>query len=101
LAKASFVGAKTVNGPAPDRVSARPAAFTAATRVEKSGLAAAMSTMVWAFAADVGDSAAIVVEDVESALLDEHAPRMRQAAATTVTTARRWVPIDFMVDFLS
>ncbi len=34
LAKASLVGAKTVKGPLPDRVSARPAADTAANRVE-------------------------------------------------------------------
>ncbi len=34
LAKASLVGAKTVKGPLPDSVSARPAADTAANRVE-------------------------------------------------------------------
>ena len=33
LAKASLVGANTVNGPLPDSVSTRPAAFTAATSV--------------------------------------------------------------------
>src|SRR3954464_7828993 len=33
LPKAALVGAKTVNGPAPERVSTRPAALTAATRV--------------------------------------------------------------------
>src|SRR4029077_15822028 len=33
LAKASLVGANTVNGPVPDSVSTRPAAFTAATSV--------------------------------------------------------------------
>ena len=32
LAKASLVGAKTVNGPGPLRVSTRPAALTAATK---------------------------------------------------------------------
>ena len=31
--KASFVGANTVNGPLPSRVSTNPAAFTAATSV--------------------------------------------------------------------
>jgi len=46
LAKASLVGAKTVKGPSPLRASARSAARTAATKVEKSGLPAAMSTMV-------------------------------------------------------
>ena len=35
LAKAALVGAKTVNVPGPARVSARPAALTAASRVEK------------------------------------------------------------------
>src|SRR5271156_6792391 len=33
LAKASLLGANTVNGPGPDSVSTRPAAFTAATSV--------------------------------------------------------------------
>src|SRR6201991_4347447 len=33
LANASLVGANTVNGPGPDSVSTRPAAFTAATSV--------------------------------------------------------------------
>ena len=33
LPNAALVGAKTVNGPLPSRVSTRPAAFTAATRV--------------------------------------------------------------------
>src|SRR5690606_18389520 len=44
-AKAAFVGAKTVKGPSPLSVSTNPAALTAATSVEKSGLPAAMSTM--------------------------------------------------------
>src|SRR4051794_37943680 len=38
LAKASLVGAKMVKGPGPLRVSPRPAAVTAATRVERAGL---------------------------------------------------------------
>src|SRR5580698_5514166 len=45
LAKASLVGAKTVNGPAPFRVSTRPAAFTAATRVVWSAELTALSMM--------------------------------------------------------
>ena len=45
LAKAASVGAKTVNGPGPWRVSTRPAAFTAATSVVWSFEAAAFSTM--------------------------------------------------------
>ena len=35
LANAASVGANTVNGPLPESVSTRPAAFTAATRVLK------------------------------------------------------------------
>merc|ERR1719383_221106 len=45
LAKASFVGAKTVKVPGPDRVSARPAAFTAANRVLNLSSPAAISAM--------------------------------------------------------
>ncbi len=44
-ANAAFVGAKTVNGPAPESVPARSAAVTAATRVDRSGVATASSTM--------------------------------------------------------
>ena len=44
-ANASFVGANTVNGPSPCSVSTRPAACTAATSVEKSGLPLATVTM--------------------------------------------------------
>src|SRR5580704_10790091 len=45
LAKASLVGAKTVNGPGPSRVSTRPAAFTAATSVVWSCELSAFSTI--------------------------------------------------------
>ena len=45
LANASSVGAKTVNGPAPLRVSTRPAAFTAVTSVLNDPAATAVSTM--------------------------------------------------------
>ena len=45
LAKASLVGAKTVNGPAPFRVSTKPAAFTAATSVVWSAELTALSMM--------------------------------------------------------
>jgi hypothetical protein len=41
LAKASSVGAKTVKGPGPDRVSTRPAAFSCADRVANPGMEAA------------------------------------------------------------
>src|ERR1700728_1788146 len=46
LAKASSVGAKTVKGPGLLRVSTRPAALTAATRVLWIGELTAFSTMV-------------------------------------------------------
>ncbi len=45
FAKASSVGAKTVNGPTPLSVSTNPAALTAATRVLKEPALAAVSTM--------------------------------------------------------
>src|SRR5688572_4441320 len=45
FAKAASVGAKTVNGPAPCSVSARPAALTAATRVLKLPFSEATCTM--------------------------------------------------------
>ena len=44
-AKASLVGAKTVNGPGPSSVSTRPAALTAATSVVWSFELTAFSTM--------------------------------------------------------
>ena len=44
-ANASLLGAKTVNGPLPERVSTRPPALSAATRVERSGVATARSTI--------------------------------------------------------
>src|SRR6201992_472654 len=45
ISNASFVGAKTVNGPGPCNVSTRPAAFTAATRVVWSFELTAFSTI--------------------------------------------------------
>ena len=46
LSKAAFVGANTVKGPGPDRVSTRPAAFTAATSVVRVLACEAFSTIV-------------------------------------------------------
>merc|ERR1712106_740788 len=46
LAKASLVGAKTVKGLSPDKVSTSPAALTAASRVERAGVAMASSAIV-------------------------------------------------------
>src|SRR5258705_646887 len=45
LSKAALVGANTVNGPVPFRVSTNPAAFTAATSVVWSAELTALSTM--------------------------------------------------------
>merc|ERR1719273_300484 len=53
LANASLVGAKTVNVPSPLRVSTRPAALTAVTRVDKLGVAIAAAAML-------GNSASLV-----------------------------------------
>ena len=47
FAKASLVGAKTVKGPSPDKVSTKPAALTAANRVERAGVAMASSAIVF------------------------------------------------------
>ena len=46
-AKASSVGAKTVKGPSPSRVSTRPAAWTAATRVVNSLATATSKSTSW------------------------------------------------------
>jgi len=81
LANASLVGAKTVKGPVPDRVSASPAAFTALTSVVKSGLAAAMSTMVCEVAA-----ALVAVAPLDALLL--LLPLLLQAAMTMPAAAR-------------
>jgi hypothetical protein len=45
FANASFVGAKTVNGPSHSTVSTRPLAWIAFTRVERDGVATAVATM--------------------------------------------------------
>ena len=45
LSNAAFVGAKTVNVPAPLRVSASPAALTAANNVESWGAPAAVAAI--------------------------------------------------------
>ena len=47
LANASLVGAKTVKSPSPLRVPAKPAAFTAAKRVDRAGVAAAVPAIVF------------------------------------------------------
>ena len=46
FANASFVGAKTVNGPSPDKAPVKLAATKASTRVLNSGVCWAISTML-------------------------------------------------------
>src|SRR4051812_42447207 len=85
LANASFVGAKTVKGPVPESVLARPAAFTAETNVEKSWLPEATSTTVfWACVAAgvvVADAAGVgdEPEDESLALLLDEQPASARA----------------------
>merc|ERR1712226_819392 len=59
LANASLVGANTVKGPGPERVSTNCPAFKAATRVERSGVATAISTIVWSAATYLGGSSTV------------------------------------------
>ena len=102
FANASFVGANTVYGPGPASVSVKPAAWTAVTSVEKSGLLAAMSTIVVSVAGSsaVSDcilsSAAVVLVAVSSvasladALLvssSEQAATVSPATATSASVA--------------
>ena len=47
LANASLVGAKTVKSPSPLSVAAKPAALTAAKRVDRAGVAAAVPAIVF------------------------------------------------------
>merc|ERR1719486_646390 len=58
LAKASLFGAKMVNVPSPLRVSTRPAALTAVTRVDKLGVAIAAAAMLGNSTSLVAGSAA-------------------------------------------
>ena len=62
FAKAALVGAKTVNGPGPDRVSTRPAAFTAVTSVDRSGTPTAVATMLAVGAASAGRAVVVIAE---------------------------------------
>src|SRR3954451_922159 len=88
LANASLVGAKTVYGPGPDRVSASPAAFTADTRVEKSGLPAAISTMVFAAGAVVSEVACSMVVDGLTVLLEDEPQAPRATALIAISAVR-------------
>ena len=64
LSNAAFVGANTVNGPSPLKVSTKSAAFTAATNVEKSGFPIATSVILFAITACVV-STVIAVESAD------------------------------------
>ena len=74
FSNAALVGAKTVNGPLPERVSASPAAFTAATRVLKLSLFAAFSTTV--------------LSQVPQPAVAARAPIRAQATAKTIPNDR-------------
>src|SRR6478735_6903442 len=96
LAKSSSVGANTVNGPSPLRVSTRPAAWRAAARVVKLPAATAVSTMsaVGIDSDGEGDGAAEVVIGAElaaavSASLLPHAAVVSARASTAATGKMR------------
>ena len=73
-----------MNGPSPARVLPRPAASTAASRVEKSSLPATTSVIVSVVSAGAADSAPSIasVEDVSS-LLHAAATTERDATAAS------------------
>jgi hypothetical protein len=78
-----------VNGPLPERVSTRPAVFTAPTRVEKSAFPAAISTRVSDFMALVVDELdfAVVSDELDfESLLQATAPRVSDAATIRLPT---------------
>ena len=98
-AKALLVGAKTVNGPLPERVSASPAACTAFTRVEKEELPAAISTIVLVGAGRF----AMVVTAVFSPVL---ARSLASAAVPTIAESKTTMPrvrtvVDRKVSFMA
>src|ERR1700754_2882987 len=101
LSKAALVGANTVNGPALDKVSTRPAALTAATRVVWSFELTAFSTMF--LVGYMGAPPTILVmpgfiEDIEFDDIMLAAPAGATAAAERATsaTARPILAKDFI-----
>ena len=88
LAKASFVGANTVNGPSPLRVSARPAALIAVTRVLKSLLAIAVSTIVFSAlsSAKAGADTNRATAKASNFFMGLSAMRVRSASGKTFPT---------------
>src|SRR3954447_790938 len=92
---ASLVGAKTVYGPAPLRVSTSPAFFTAVTRVLKSALADATAAIVFGAASVVFVvCSGLLVELVAlSSLLLHAAARSPTMPATATTRSVRGVRI--------
>ena len=97
LAKASSVGAKTVNGPSPLRVSTRPAASRAAASVVKSPAATAVSTMSAEAIDSLGEADGVaeaeVVAGAEVAAVSAsslpHAAVVRARASTAATGRMR------------
>ena len=65
-AKASSVGAKTVNGPSPFKTSTRPAAYTAATNVPKLPAPIAVSTISF----ECPPASVVVAIDDAAAVID-------------------------------
>jgi hypothetical protein len=86
-----------VNGPSPDSVSASPAAWTALTSVEKSGLAEATSTIVSSLAGSVSlaiDVSGAVAGEVsvlasDESSSDEQAPSTSAPLIATQANAQR------------
>ena len=100
-AKASSVGAKTVNGPSPESVSTRPASVTAATRVVKLPAPTATSTIVPGPSSMA--SSVDVFSDVSSAAMFSATSSLPQAAASmdSVSTAANILYRDFVIRYCS
>ena len=88
-ANASSVGAKTVNGPSPRRVSSSPAAWTPATRVSKSPAATAVSTMSASSASPI-----VVVGSAVSTVVSEEASPLSSSLHAAPSRLRASSPAD-------
>src|SRR4051794_17781809 len=78
-----LVGAKTVNGPLPWRVVARSPAVTAATRVDRSGVSLARTTML----AEAACGAVVVIGAALASLSSSPQPAAPPARAARHSTA--------------
>ncbi len=88
---AALVGAKTVNGPSPERASPRPAAVIAATRVEKSVFDCATSTIVH------GSAITAVVSDAGSVVsaVEPSAPHADRAISEVTANAKNFFFMEY------